>query len=319
MSASHYATPEERKLFSVVVPIYKSELNVVDTVEYIHERRDMFPGYEMELILVNDGSPDNSWQKMLEMQRKYPGFLRIASFTRNFGQSAAINCGMTLAKGSVIGVISADLQDPFELFGKMLELHEEGNELVYAKRQSREEKGLGGLASRLMHRLVHKFINRGYPTGGFDFFLVGRKLAKEYLAADRVPGGMQLLLLWFGYQHAEIPYHRAERKKGKSSWSVGKKFDAAFRWMTFFSPFLLRLLMPVGAIIVLLATVLLIVGGVVRSSDVAIAACVFIASGIVLMALGIVGEYLYRVLDFARGLPRYVIRTVVDATGRETE
>ncbi len=301
------------KLFSIVVPVYKNELNIVDTVEYIHSRMGIFDGYDVELILVNDGSPDQSWELMKGLQKKYPDLLRIASFTRNFGQSAAINCGMSLAKGEVVGVISADLQDPFDLFAKMLQLRDEGNKLVFAYRESRGEKGLGAFCSRLMHRIVHKFVNGQYPPGGFDFFVADRELVDRYLACDKIPGGMQLLLLWFGYDFVSIPYRREKRKKGKSSWSLTKKLNAAFRWIALYSTFLLRGILLLGTLLLGIGVVTLICSLVFTALAVGLVSVMVILTGLILVSGGILGEYISKILDYEKGLPRYVVKEVIES------
>lgn len=304
----------QRPLFSIVVPVYRNEMNIVDTVEYIYAHRDLFAEYRLELVMVNDGSPDASWEKMKELQHKYPEFLKIATLVRNFGQSAAINCGMALSKGDVVGVISADLQDPFELFQEMLIQWRLGNKLVYAYREGREETGLSAQLSRLMHAIVRKFVNQSYPRGGFDFFLADRELIEKYLEADRIPGGMQLLLLWFGYSHVAIPYTRTKRKKGKSSWSIQKKVNAALRWITLYSDFLLRGMLLASGAVVLIGIVLMIVSAI-RASVIGLAISLdLLMAGVVLAALGVLGEYVSRVLEYEMALPRYVLGEVIDET-----
>lgn len=304
----------KKPFFSIVVPVYRNEMNIVDTVEYIYAHRDLFAEYRLELVMVNDGSPDASWEKMKELQHKYPDFLKIATLVRNFGQSAAINCGMTLSKGDVVGVISADLQDPFELFQDMLVQWRRGNKLVYAYREGREERGLSAQLSRLMHAIVRKFVNRSYPRGGFDFFLADRELIDKYLEADQIPGGMQLLLLWFGYSHVAIPYTRIKRKKGKSSWSVRKKVNAALRWITLYSDFLLRGMLLISGVIALIGIVLMIIS-VTRMSLIGLSISLdLLLTGIVLAALGVLGEYISKILEYEMALPRYVLGEVIDET-----
>ena len=115
-----------KSLFSVVIPIYGNEKNLPITVPYIIEHLELFENYRVEVIMVNDGSPDNSWEVMKKYQSEYPDLIKIASLSRNFGQMACIHAGMDLAKGDVIGVISADMQEPFELFADMLKEWEKG-------------------------------------------------------------------------------------------------------------------------------------------------------------------------------------------------
>lgn len=201
-----------KKIFSIVIPIYKNELNLPVTIPYIMERiSDLFEKYQVELILVNDGSPDNSWEIMKGYQKEYPETIRIASLTRNFGQIMAIHCGVSLAKGAAIGVISADLQDPFELFADMLKEWESGAELVCGIRQDRKEKGLSVLSSRITHRLIHKFVTDKYSEGGFDFFLMDRRVADHYV---KIREKMALFSFCFCGWDTELSFFHTPEKPG---------------------------------------------------------------------------------------------------------
>ena len=126
---------KNNKKFSIILPIYGNEENLPVTIPYIIERLNLFPNYNIEIIMVCDGSPDNSYDIMKEYQEKYPELIKIAKFTRNYGQGAAVNCGISLAEGDVLGIISADLQDPFELFVDMLKYWERGYKLVVGTRK----------------------------------------------------------------------------------------------------------------------------------------------------------------------------------------
>lgn len=129
-----------KSLFSVVIPIYGNEKNLPITVPYIIEHLELFENYRVEVIMVNDGSPDNSWEVMKKYQSEYPDLIKIASLSRNFGQMACIHAGMDLAKGDVIGVISADMQEPFELFADMLKEWEKGYKIVAGVAQGEMKK-----------------------------------------------------------------------------------------------------------------------------------------------------------------------------------
>lgn len=129
-----------KSLFSVVIPIYGNEKNLPITVPYIIEHLELFENYRVEVIMVNDGSPDNSWEVMKKYQSEYPDLIKIASLSRNFGQMACIHAGMDLAKGDVIGVISADMQEPFELFADMLKEWEKDIKLLQEFAQGEMKK-----------------------------------------------------------------------------------------------------------------------------------------------------------------------------------
>ena len=142
-----------KSLFSVVIPIYGNEKNLPITVPYIIEHLELFENYRVEVIMVNDGSPDNSWEVMKKYQSEYPDLIKIASLSRNFGQMACIHAGMDLAKGDVIGVISADMQEPFELFADMLKEWEKGYKIVAGVRSGRDEKGIYATCASAFHNL----------------------------------------------------------------------------------------------------------------------------------------------------------------------
>ena len=143
-----------KSLFSVVIPIYGNEKNLPITVPYIIEHLELFENYRVEVIMVNDGSPDNSWEVMKKYQSEYPDLIKIASLSRNFGQMACIHAGMDLAKGDVIGVISADMQEPFELFADMLKEWEKGYKIVAGVRSGRDEKGIYATCASAFHNFI---------------------------------------------------------------------------------------------------------------------------------------------------------------------
>lgn len=296
--------------FSIVIPVYKNESNIEETIDYITSRLNLFSKYNIEIILVDDGSPDNSWQEMKKAYQRFPHLIKIARLARNFGQGTAIQCGMNLAQGDAIGVISCDLQDPFELFVKILEEWEKGYKLVIAERKDREEHGIMTMFSRIMHRLVKHNINADYPIGGFDFFLVDRELAKLYCEHYGASGGMQLTLLWFGFDHISIPYTRKARKKGKSAWSVSRRVTAAIKWITFFSNYLLRKMLACAGVMCFAAVILLIAGCL--RTDIAMVGIgmLLLCSGLLMSALYVIGEYLERVLEATRGFPKYILAEV---------
>ena len=147
------------RIFSIVIPVYKSELNLPVTSPYILEQIPvLFSDYHVELILVNDGSPDSSWEIMKAYQEKYPKIIRIINLIHNFGQGNAINCGISVAKGDAIGVVAADLQDPIELFVEMLKEIENGYDMVCGVREKRAETGLMGFFSKTAHFLINQLI-----------------------------------------------------------------------------------------------------------------------------------------------------------------
>lgn len=305
-----------KKMFSIIIPIYKNEKNLPVTIpRIINDIPVLFKEYDVELILVNDGSPDNSWDLMKKYEQEYPDIIRIASFTRNFGQTAAVYYGLSIAKGDVMGVISADLQDPFELFVDMLKKYEEGNRLVCAVRESRNEKGLGVIFSKITHTMIKKFINPVYPMGGFDFYLMDSYVRDKLLLVSEKNCQPQISLLWLGVQTAFIGYERQKREIGKSGWTLSKKVKLFIDIFTTYTYLPLRIMSAVGVLSSIIAFVYaayLVIKGIIVPITVpgwtTLVVLITFFSGLILLSLGILGEYLWRIFDEVKRKPMYLVK-----------
>lgn len=305
---------EMKKKFSIVIPIYKNEENLPITIPYIMDNLKLFPDYDVEIIMVCDGSPDASYMIMKEYKEKYPEVIKIAKLTRNWGQGAAIHCGFDMAEGEVIGVISADMQDPFELFVDMLKEWEQGTKLVFATRESRGDQAWVKITSGSFHRLIHTLINPRYPKGGFDFYVVDRQVMMDYLPLDRANVLSSLLLIWLGYDYKEIYYTRQKRTHGKSGYKFWKKVQMALSAFVSFSLFPIRFLNIIGVLcagfgcVAGIIDILLKVCGVINypvTVDIFIMLSFF--AGILLLGMSILAEYIWRMFDVVKGQPRYLV------------
>lgn len=304
-----------KKLISIVLPIYKNELNLPVTIPYIMESiPTVFPNYDVELILVNDGSPDNSWEIMKQYREKYPETIKIVKLTRNFGQTMAIHCGISYARGDAIGYMSADMQDPFELYSEMITKWEEGAELICAIRENREEKGISILFSKAAHYLIKNLINKSYPKGGFDFLLMDKKVAISFLDSYRKNEFVPLSLLWLGYKTSFIPYTRQKRENGKSGWTFSKKLKLISDTFVAHSYLPLRVMSSIGVIsafggfmyacFMVYQTIMF---GNVGSGWTSLVVLICFFGGIILCAIGILGEYICHVLGNVSNKPFYLV------------
>lgn len=304
---------KEKKLFSICIPVYKNEKNLPVTIPYIIERLNLFEKYRVEIVMVNDGSPDKSYEVMKEFKKKYPEIIQIATLSRNFGQGACIHACMELAKGDVIGVISADMQDPFELFVDMLQEWEAGYKLVLATREKRQDKGLGKFFSEAVHKFINKFIDKSYPKGGFDFQVMDREVVEKFLKLDRTNALGQVRLLWLGYRYKTISYVRKEREIGKSGWNFKRKISVAFSVLTSYSALPIHLFLGIGvvsSIVFFLLTIVffvMMVMGITNSIEIGLVLLVLLGIGINMLTTGLIGEYLWCQFEMVKNLPRYVI------------
>lgn len=307
------------KLFSIILPIYKNEKNIPITIPYIIEKLDLLQRYNIEIIMVNDGSPDNSWDIMREYQKNYPDLIRIVKLTRNFGQGAAQRCGIDIAKGDVVGIYTADMQDPFELFADMLVEWENGYKFVLAERNDREEKGFIAWGAKQYNKMVNRYISHRYPKGGFDFYIVDRSVIDEYKKMDfNYPFG-QMQLIWLGYEYKKIAYVRKKRELGKSGYKFWKKFELVLKTFITKSDLLFNIMMAMGVIMFMGGTLLgivdliLLVTGVINLNiviDVLFILAVF--CGTIQISMSIIGKYVWYTMTYTKNDPCYVIDKIIE-------
>lgn len=309
------------KIFSIITPIYYNELNLPDTIPQLLALQAKLPEYNLELIFVEDGSGDNSLKILLDFQSKHPETIKVVKLTRNFGSMAAIQAGFTIAIGDCVGMISADLQDPPELFIEMIEHWEKGNKAVFAIRRDREEPFISKFLSNTYYSFVRKFAVPNYPDGGFDFFLVDRQIIAELNHIQEKNTNLMTLIFWLGFKPILIPYIRRKRTKGKSRWTLSKKIKMFIDTFVAFSFFPIRILSVIGflaaissffygAFILFYWTFF----GIEVRGWVPIMLIMTFTTGIQMAMLGILGEYLWRTLDEVRRRPSFVIDKIYDST-----
>ena len=307
------------KTFSIVVPIYYNELNLPDTIPHLLGLSERLSDYRLELVFVDDGSGDHSLEILLDFQTRYPDTIKVVKLTRNFGSMAAIQAGFTVASGDCVGMISADLQDPPELFHEMIGYWEKGIKAVLAIRQDREEPFLQKQFSNTYYSLVRKFAISNYPDGGFDFFLVDRQVITEINRIHEKNTNLMTLIYWLGFKPVMIPYTRRERTKGKSRWTFSKKIKLFVDTFVAFSFFPIRILSVIGFIVAFTsfmygAFVLFywLFFGIEVKGYVPTMLIMTFTSCIQMTMLGVLGEYLWRTLDEARNRPAFVIDKIYD-------
>ena len=302
------------KTFSIVVPVYYNESNLPETIPQLLALGSSLPEYQLELVMVDDGSGDDSLGVLRRFQQEYPGAITVVKLTRNFGSMAAIQAGFTVASGDCVGMISADLQDPPEIFLEMIAHWEKGNKAVFAIRQDREENQLQKVLSNTYYSLIRGLAIENYPTGGFDYFLLDRQVVTELNRIQEKNTNLMSLAFWLGFQPVMIPYIRRQRAKGKSRWTFAKKVKLFIDTFVAFSFFPIRLLSVLGLVVALGsflygAFVLFywLSFGIEVKGYVPIILVLSFNTGLQMAMLGVLGEYLWRTLDEVRRRPPFVI------------
>lgn len=321
--AEHGRTVGKRTagLLSIVVPVYYNAPNLSSTVPQLLALEDHLDGTALELVFVDDGSGDESLEMLLASQRAHPDRVRVVKLTRNFGSMAAIQAGLAVSRGDCVGMISADLQDPPQLFLEMLDHWRRGAKAVFAVRAGREEPLSQRFFSGAYYALIRKFALADYPPGGFDFFLIDRQIAADVCSIREKNTNLMSLIFWLGYKPVMIPYIRRARDQGVSRWTMSKKIKLFIDSFVAFSYVPIRFLSAVGLIVATTSFMYgtfvffawLVNGIPVRGFTPIILVLAFTA-GIQMTMLGVLGEYLWRTLDETRRRPGYVIDEVFDAT-----
>jgi dolichol-phosphate mannosyltransferase len=307
-----------KKVFSIVVPIYFNELNIPHTVPRLIGLQEQLNDYNLELIFVDDGSKDSSLQLLLE-EKKKDSRIKVIRLSKNFGSMSAIQAGLKYAKGDCVGIISADLQDPPELFIDMIQSWEKGNKVVIAARADREESMSQKMFANTYYYLMDKFAIKGYPKGGFDFVLVDKQVVQEVLDIGEKNTNVMSLIYWLGHDRESFSYTRQERKLGKSRWTFSKKLKLFIDSFVSFSYAPIRFMSLIGfltAFISFLYGIFAVINAILGTIDLqgwtSIIAIVTFLLGLIMIMLGIIGEYLWRILDESRKRPAYIIDEVYE-------
>lgn len=318
--------PVGRTLLSIVVPVYQNEANLDDTIPRLMGLRERLGDVDLELVFVEDGSRDASFALLERHQARHPDAIRVVKHTRNFGQMAALQTGLAVARGNCVGIISADLQDPCELFVDMVAAWRKGARVVIAERADREDKGLSPWFSRLFWKLVAKWAVPNIPPGGFDFCLLDRSVAEATLACARSHINLFVTVAYFGHPDVRIPYVRKRRDKGRSQWTTLKKVDMMVQTFFSFTTFPLKL-MTYGGFGVLILSVIYLAHLFFKAlvldipvpgfATLAVLICLF--GGVTLFFLGLIGEYIWQIIAASNRRPDAVIERILEGRGRREE
>ena len=304
--------------YSIVAPIYNESDNLPELYRRVKEVMDS-TGETWELVLVDDGSTDGSTDVIRELGKKDKR-VRPVIFARNFGHQIAITAGWDYARGEAVIIIDADLQDPPEVILDLAKKWKEGYEVVYAVRAEREgESWFKKFTSALFYRLIYRITDVKIPLDTGDFRLMDRKVVdvmKSMPERHRFPRGMSA---WVGFKQVGVEYRRAARFAGETKYPFKKMLRLALNAITGFSYFPLQLATYIGftsAGIAILAIPVVIymrmAGSQAFFGQATTLISVLFLGGVQLISLGILGEYIGRLYDEAKGRPLYIVREAPD-------
>jgi len=309
---------------SIVIPVYYNEPNLELLYEDLKEKV-LLKIDEYEIVMIDDGSGDGSWEEMKKLS-KVDNNIKLIKLSRNFGSHSAMLSGYLNCSGDCAVVKAADLQEPSELILDMFESWEKGNRVVLAVRSDREEGFFQKLFSNVYYWLIRKFAVKTMPEGGFDCFLIDRKVIEVLRLFDEKNSAITLQILWSGFKTDKIYYVRKAREIGKSRWTLSKKIKLVIDSMMGFSYFPIKFISGVGTFIFIgtfiYAIYLLIsrlIFGISAPGFATLAILVLIAFGTIMLTLGILGEYIWRGFDAARNRPPYIIDEMIDTKVKDNQ
>lgn len=295
---------------SICFAVYQNQDSLAELHKQItYELLTNFPDDTYELLFVNDGSKDNSLAELLKLKDRDPN-VRVISFSRNFGQMAAILAGWHYATGDVSINMAADLQDPPQQCTKMLQEWKKGNEIVISYRSSHVTSPTKKLTSRLFYKLMLPKV----PPGGFDFTLLDRKPLDAINSLKEKHRFYQYDILWAGFNIKFIPYDKLERKFGRSQYNFLKRFGNFYSAFLNVSYFPLRALTGIGAVVSVsgfLYALNIVYTFFVHKTPfqgwAPIMIVMLILGGLIMLMLGVLGEYIWRILDEVKARPNFIV------------
>lgn len=304
---------------TIITPCYFNELNIPNYSVRMEENEKLFPDdVSFEYVMIDDGSKDNTWIELEKYQKQYPHKVKIVKLVRNFSSTNAVFAGLNYATGDCNVIISADLQDPPELIFEMYKHWLKGYKLVLANRSNREEPFLQKFISNITHKMVKKWGLSNLPDGGFDLNLFDSEIKEKLKGMNDKNTFFPFLLMWLGYEFVSIPYVRRRRELGKSTYTLGKKLKAFVDSFVSFSYFPIRAISISGLALGFFAFVyaLFIIGGklfglVDNNGWSSIMVVILFVAAFQMVALGIIGEYVWRSLEASQNRPGYIVEKVV--------
>lgn len=305
---------DNKPTYTIIAPIY----NEIENIQVLHQRVSEVmdsTGETWEFVMVDDGSSDGSTEAILELKAKDEKIVPVI-FARNFGHQIAVTAGLDHSRGDAVVIIDADLQDPPEVILDLIAKWKEGYEVVYAVRAKREgESWFKLFTAAAFYRTIQRITDVNIPMDTGDFRLLDRKVVQVMNSMREKRRFLRGMSVWVGFRQIGVEYDRAERFAGETKYPLKKMLKLASDAITGFSYFPLQLATYLGFIAAGLSLVALVVMIILRASGsqfldgqaVTLIAVLFLG-GVQLISLGLLGEYVGRLYDEAKGRPLYIVR-----------
>jgi glycosyltransferase involved in cell wall biosynthesis len=303
--------------YSIVVPVYRNEATLATLVQRLRDFA-VDVGTPVEVVFVVDGSPDGSLALLRRLLAEEDSFSsQLISLSRNFGSFSAIRTGLAVAEGDYVAVMAADLQEPISLVRDFFQALETGDyDIAVGTRASRSDPAAGARAASLFWWLYRHLVQREIPPGGVDVFACTREVAGRLVRLEESHTSLVGLLYWLGFRRVDVPYVRLPRPEGKSAWSFRRKVRYLLDSIYSFTDLPITLIIALGVLGVVVSTVSALVvftawaaGKIDVAGYTPLILAVFFMTSLILIALGIVGSYVWRSYENSKGRPDAVPMT----------
>ncbi len=303
------------KKISIVIPMYYEEEVAQECYNRLIETWKEIENYQYEIIFVNDGSKDKTLE-IIEKIAKEDQNVKVISFSRNFGHQAAVTAGIKFVTGDAVVIIDADLQDPPELIPDMIKYWEQGNEVIYGKRKKRKgESAFKLLTAKMFYKTLNMLSDVEIPKDTGDFRLVDRKVIDVINSLPEHNKFLRGLFTWVGFKQIPYEYERQERYAGKTKYPLKKMLKLASDGIISFSTKPLKIVGGLGILTILLSIAILIYSLISYAFNLnqltagwtSIMVAITLFSGVQLLSIWIIAEYIARIYDDTQKRPEYII------------
>jgi dolichol-phosphate mannosyltransferase len=308
------------QLISIIFPVFNEKDNLAKLLNELNAVTSKLGSYRFEYIFVDDCSSDQSPQILRELFAQDKR-IRVVRFSRNYGSHAAISCGLNICRGDAAIILAADLQDPLDLIGRLIDEWRSGEKanIVWGVRNQRlGETSFTIFLSRLYYSIINGFTSVRMPPTGADVFLIDRKVIDAYKGISEKNASIVMTLHWLGFSQKSMVYNKQKRFKGKSHWTITKKIKVLIDSIVAFSDVPIRFISILGICTACLGFLyaLFILWTFMHGSPVQGWASLMVVTlcmgGVQMVMLGVLGEYLCRTYDESRKRPRYIVDYTLD-------
>ncbi|MCL2253637.1 MAG: glycosyltransferase family 2 protein [Lachnospiraceae bacterium] len=296
---------------SIVIPVY---YNADTLIPLYHDMKaKILDKLDYELVFVDDGSGDDSWNIMNQIKEMDSNVV-LVKLSRNFGEHAALLAGLSTSTGDCAVTKQADLQEDSEIILEMYERWKNGYKVVLAVREKRDEGFVKKFFARLYYMLIRSYVNKQMPLQGCDCYLLDRQVIGVLEMLDERNSSLTLQVLWTGFKSDNVYIHRRNREIGKSRWTLKKKLRLVMDSLMSFSEVPIRIMSGVGLLFFIIACVLAVLVvleyfllGTPMIGWTSLMCVALLSFGIMMLAMGVLGEYIWRTLDASRNRPPFLI------------